>query len=116
MENAYKLDALRGKRAMLMSPLDEMGNVKEGEAKGILAVGQSEASVIEAKGLATAKAYDEQKKAIGENGIISIEVSKTLAENNIKLIPDTIISSGEGGSIPNALNVLTNLLMQKSGK
>lgn len=67
---------------------------KEGEAKGITAVGKAEGDRILAIGKATAKSYELQNKAIGGEGVVSIEIAKQIAEGNIKVTPDFLVQGG----------------------
>ena len=43
-------------------------------------------------------AYEEQQKALGQGGLTAVEVLKLIASGNIKVTPDTLISSTNGGS------------------
>jgi len=63
----------------------------EGEAKGIKVKGDAEGSKILAIGEATAKAYELQNKAIGSQGVTSIEIAKQIAGGNIKVTPDFLV-------------------------
>lgn len=63
----------------------------EGEAKGIKVKGEAEGSKILAIGEATAKAYELQNKAIGQQGVTSIEIAKQIASGNIKVTPDFLV-------------------------
>jgi len=63
----------------------------EGEAKGIIAKGDAEGSKILAIGEATAKAYELQNKAIGQQGVTAIEIAKQIASGNIKVTPDFLV-------------------------
>jgi uncharacterized membrane protein YqiK len=63
----------------------------EGEAKGIRAIGEADGSKILAIGEATAKAYELQNKAIGQQGVTAIEIAKQIAQGSIKVTPDFLI-------------------------
>jgi uncharacterized membrane protein YqiK len=67
----------------------------EGEAKGIRARGEAEGSKILAMGEATAKAYELQNKAVGGEGVVSIEIAKQIASGNIKVTPDFLVQGGD---------------------
>ncbi|HQQ63202.1 MAG TPA: SPFH domain-containing protein [Pseudomonadales bacterium] len=67
-----------------------------GEAAGIKAIGDAEASKILAIGKATAEAYELQNKAIGGTGVTAIEISKQIAAGNIKITPDLLVQGGDG--------------------
>jgi regulator of protease activity HflC (stomatin/prohibitin superfamily) len=71
---------------------------KEGEAKGIEAMGKAEGVAIEAKGTATAEAYEKQKQAIGQEGVIAVQVAEKIAGGNVKIVPDTLVTSNDGTS------------------
>ena len=83
----------------------------EGEAKGIRAKGDAEGSKILAIGEATAKAYELQNKAIGQQGVTSIEIAKQIAAGNIKVTPDFLIQ-GEN----NVGGLLAGYLTQQIAK
>lgn len=68
---------------------------KEGEAKGIAAVGKAEGERILAIGKATAEAYELQNRAIGGEGVVSIEIAKQIAVGNIKVTPDFLVQGNE---------------------
>jgi uncharacterized membrane protein YqiK len=83
----------------------------EGEAKGIRAKGEAEGDKILAIGEATAKAYELQNKAIGQQGVTSIEIAKQIASGNIKVTPDFLIQ-GES----NVGGLLAGFLTQQIAK
>jgi uncharacterized membrane protein YqiK len=67
----------------------------EGEAKGIKAKGEAEGAKILAIGEATAKAYELQNKAVGQQGVTAIEIAKQIAAGNIKVTPDFLVQGGD---------------------
>jgi len=84
---------------------------QEGIAAGIEAVGKAEGTAILAKGKATAEAYEKQKEAIGEDGVIQVQIAEKIAQGNVKIVPDTLVTSGEGGGIGQLLSgYLTKLI------
>ncbi|MBK7211735.1 MAG: hypothetical protein IPH88_00255 [Bacteroidales bacterium] len=84
----------------------------EGEAKGIKAKGDAEGSKILAIGEATAKAYELQNKAIGQQGVTAIEIAKQIATGNIKVTPDFLIQGDNNvGSLLSGF--LTKLIADK---
>lgn len=84
----------------------------EGEAKGIKAKGDAEGSKILAIGEATAKAYELQNKAVGQQGVTAIEISKQIASGNVKVTPDFLVQGSENlGGLLSAY--LTNLITTK---
>ncbi len=66
----------------------------EGEAKGIKAKGDAEGSRILAIGESTAKAYELQNKAVGQQGVTAIEIAKQIASGSIKVTPDFLVQGG----------------------
>ena len=67
----------------------------EGEAKGIKARGEAEGARILAMGEATAKAYELQNKAVGQQGVTAIEIAKQIASGNIKVTPDFLVQGND---------------------
>jgi uncharacterized membrane protein YqiK len=67
----------------------------EGEAKGIRAKGEAEGTKILAIGEATAKAYELQNKAVGQQGVTAIEIAKQIASGNVKVTPDFLVQGGD---------------------
>lgn len=67
----------------------------EGEARGIRAKGEAEGSRILAIGESTAKAYELQNKAVGQQGVTAIEIAKQIASGNVKVTPDFLVQ-GDG--------------------
>jgi uncharacterized membrane protein YqiK len=84
----------------------------EGEAKGIKAKGEAEGTRILAMGEATAKAYELQNKAIGQQGVTAIEIAKQIASGNIKVTPDFLIQ-GENNVGGLLSGFLTKLISDK---
>ena len=69
---------------------------QEGIAAGITAVGRAEGEKIRAIGQATANAYAEQSAAVGATPLAMIEIMKRIADGNVKITPDILISGGSG--------------------
>jgi uncharacterized membrane protein YqiK len=67
----------------------------EGEAKGIRAKGEAEGARILAVGESTAKAYELQNKAVGQQGVTAIEITKQIAAGNVKVTPDLLVQGGD---------------------
>ncbi len=87
----------------------------EGEAKGIRARGEAEASKIMAIGESTARAYELQYRALGQEGVTAIEIAKQIAAGNVKVTPDFLVQGGDNlGGLLSAY--LTGLITKKDGK
>ncbi len=85
----------------------------EGEAKGIKAKGEAEGSKILAIGEATAKAYELQNKAVGQQGVTAIEIAKQIASGNVKVTPDFLVQGG-GDNVGGLLSAfLTNIIAKE---
>ncbi|KAF0143025.1 MAG: Band 7 protein [Stygiobacter sp.] len=84
-----------------------------GEALGIKAKGDAEGSKILAIGESTAKAYELQNKAVGQQGVTAIEIAKQIASGNVKVTPDFLVQGGDNlGGLLSAF--LTNLVAGKT--
>ncbi len=69
------------------------------EASKVESIGLAEAKKIEAGGLAKAKGYEAQVSAMGQTQTAMVNIFNILAEKGIKIIPDSIIVGGGGGSL-----------------
>src|SRR5512137_1979373 len=67
----------------------------EGEAKEIKAQGEAQGAKILAMGESTAKAYELQNKAVGQQGVTAIEIAKQIAAGNVKVTPDFLVQGGD---------------------
>ena len=72
----------------------------EADAAQIKLTGDAEASKIEAIGKATAEAYDLQVKAMGEDNFGKLKVTEMIGTNGIKIIPEILITGGDGSNGP----------------
>lgn len=80
---------------------------QEGIAAGIAAVGHAEGEKIAAVGQATADAYTEQAKALGQYPLSIIEIMKQVASGNVKITPEILVQGGNGADNSNTNNVLS---------
>jgi uncharacterized membrane protein YqiK len=71
--------------------------VGEAEADVVAMKGVKEAEAVEAIGLARARAYDEGRKAMGENYAL-LQIFTILAEKGMRLVPDVLAQGGGAGS------------------
>lgn len=72
----------------------------EADASQITLTGNAEATKIEAIGRATAEAYELQVKAMGEENFGKLKVTEAIGTNGIKIIPEILISGGNGNGSP----------------
>jgi regulator of protease activity HflC (stomatin/prohibitin superfamily) len=84
---------------------------QEGIAAGIAAVGRAEGEKIRAIGQATAEAYTQQAAAVGSTPLAMIEIMRRIAEGNVKITPDILVSSGNDGKIGDGSSGLMSAFM-----
>lgn len=72
----------------------------EADAKQIELTGSAEATKIEAIGKATAEAYQLQVNAMGNDNFAKLKVTEEIGKNGIKIIPEILISGGDGSNGP----------------
>ena len=72
----------------------------EADAFRIEKTGKAEAVKIESIGNATAEAYNKQVAAMGAENFSKFKIFEEVGKNNIKLIPEILISGGNGGDGP----------------
>jgi hypothetical protein len=82
--------------------------VAEGEASYILQIGNAEGAKQKAIGEGKAAGYEAQVKAMGQNNTALVNVVNNLGDNKTKIVPEILITSGNGelGGISNLVNVL----------
>ena len=67
------------------------------EAYKIESVGKAEAIKIESIGKATAEAYQRQVDAMGADNFSKFKITEEIGKNNIKIIPEVLITGNDGG-------------------
>lgn len=70
----------------------------EAEAYQKEQVGKAEATAIESVGKATAEAYKLQVEAMGSDNFGKFKITEEIGKNKIKIIPEILISGGNGGN------------------
>jgi hypothetical protein len=70
----------------------------DGEATYIAETGRAKGAEVEAVGLARAKGFEAQVRALGQGPTAIINVTAALAERGIKIMPE-ILSVGGGGTL-----------------
>jgi len=86
------------------------------DAEAIQKTGEAEAGIILEKGKSTAEAYKLQVDAMGKDNFGQLKIIEQIAQNNMKLIPETLISGGGagGGNLENMMGIM--LLEKLTGK
>ncbi len=70
----------------------------EGEAAFIRDTGAAKGAEVEAVGLARAKGFDAQVRALGSNATAFVNGIDSLAERGVKFVPEVLVTSGASGS------------------
>ena len=83
------------------------------EAEAIEKMGNAEAGIILEKGKSTAEAYKLQVDAMGKDNFGQLKVIEQIAQNNMKLIPETLIAGGGGSGSGNLENMMGIMLLEK---
>ncbi len=68
-----------------------------GEAEYISKTGTAQGAQVEAVGLARARGYEAQVRALGSNATALVNVITALSEGRMKFVPDVLVTSGNGG-------------------
>lgn len=69
----------------------------EAEATKVQAIGLAEAKAVEALGLARAQGYEAQKDAIGPGATAMVAVAGAVADGQIDIMPEVLVTGGNGG-------------------
>ena len=72
----------------------------EADAAQIKLTGDAEASKIAAIGKSTAEAYEKQVKAMGGDNFAKFKITEMIGTNGIKIIPEVLITGGDGSNGP----------------
>ncbi len=84
-----------------------------GEASFIQQTGSAKGAEIEAVGMANAKAFKAQVDAFGQTPTAIVNIVKALAEKNIKVVPDILVTGGNGGGVEGLAATLMKYLGDK---
>jgi SPFH domain / Band 7 family len=70
-----------------------------GEAEFIRQTGTARGAEVEAVGLARARGYEAQVRALGSNATALVNVIAALSEGTSKFVPDILVTSGSNGAL-----------------
>jgi hypothetical protein len=87
----------------------------DGEATYISETGRAKSAEVEAVGLARAKGFDAQVRALGQGPTAVINVATALAERGVKIMPD-ILALGTGGTLDGVGATLMKFLVQQGAQ
>jgi uncharacterized membrane protein YqiK len=79
------------------------------EADRTEALGLAEAKATEALGLAKAAGYDAQREAIGGSATALVAIAGAIAEGQIDIMPDVLVTGGAGGAFDGLAATLMNM-------
>ena len=85
----------------------------EGEATYIAETGRAKGAEVEAVGLARAKGFEAQVRALGQGPTAVINVTAALAERGVKIMPE-ILAVGGGGSLEGVAASLMRFLSDRA--
>ncbi|HEV2761245.1 MAG TPA: SPFH domain-containing protein [Acidimicrobiales bacterium] len=85
------------------------------EADRTEALGVAEARAAEALGLAKATGYDAQRQAIGESATALVAIAGAIAEGEIDIMPDVLVTGGSGGALEGLAATLMNMFRPNGG-
>ncbi len=83
------------------------------DAERISKTGLAEAEKIMAIGKSTAEAYELQVKAMGGDNFTKFKITEEIGKNKIKVIPDVLISGGNGGGTDSTISGLLGLKLME---
>jgi hypothetical protein len=86
----------------------------EGEATYIAETGRAKSAEVEAVGLARAKGFEAQVRALGQGPTALINVATALAERGVKIMPE-ILAVGSGGTLDGVGATLMKFLAERGG-
>ncbi len=88
-------------------------NQADGEATYIAETGRAKGAEVEAVGLARAKSFEAQVRALGQGPTAVINVATALAERGIKIMPE-ILAVGGGGTLDGVGATLMKYLTEQT--
>jgi len=86
----------------------------DGEATYIKETGFAKGAEVEAVGLARAKGFDAQVKALGREATALTNILTALAEKGVKFVPEILVMGGEGGGLEGLAATLMKFLKTKT--
>ena len=87
-----------------------------GEAEYIRQTGNARGAEVEAIGVARAKGYEAQVRALGAGPTAVVNVATALAEKGAKFMPDVLVSGGNGGAALDGLAAAAMKLLGASSE
>jgi len=102
-------------RLLAKADSEKIELLAKAEAEKISLTGNAEAEKILAIGKSNAQSYKLSVEAMGGDNFTQLKVMESIAQQNVKIMPDVLIGNGEGGN--GAINGLLGLqILQQLGK
>jgi hypothetical protein len=86
----------------------------EGEAAYIRQTGTAKGAEVEAVGLARARGFEAQVKALGANATAVVNTINALADSKVRFVPEVLVAGGDGGAVEGLAAVLMRSLHLKN--
>ena len=101
-KSAVTVDIKKNEAAQVKIQAEAYQYKREAEGRGdsyyVSETGKAKGAEIEAVGLARAKAADELRKAVGEQGTTLVNVIDSVMKGDKKIMPDILVAGGGNGS------------------
>ena len=114
-KSAVTVDIKKNEAAQVKIQAEAYQYKREAEGRGdsyyVSETGKAKGAEIEAVGLARAKAADELRKAVGEQGTTLVNVIDSVMKGDKKIMPDILVAGG-GGSGSGSLDGIAATLMK----
>ena len=102
-------------RLLAKADSEKIELLAKAEAEKISLTGNAEAEKILAIGKSNAQSYKLSVEAMGGDNFTQLKVMESIAQQNVKIMPDVLIGNGEGSN--GAINGLLGLqILQQLGK
>ncbi|QQS34936.1 MAG: hypothetical protein IPM56_11770 [Ignavibacteriales bacterium] len=117
-KSAVNVDIKKNEAAQVKIQAEAYQYKKEAEGRGdsfyVNETGRAKGAEIEAVGLARAKAAEELRKAVGEQGTTLVNVIDAVMKGDKKIMPDILVAGGgTGGSLDGLAATLMKFLQTK---
>jgi regulator of protease activity HflC (stomatin/prohibitin superfamily) len=117
-KSAVNVDIKRNEAQQVKIQAEAYQYKREAEGRGdsfyVSETGKAEGAEIEAVGLARAKAADELKKALGEQGTTLVNAIDAIMKGDKKVMPDILVTGGAGALEGLATTVMKVLLNKEN--
>ncbi|MEM7331249.1 MAG: flotillin family protein [Chloroflexota bacterium] len=108
-------EMVKSEQGVHIAELKAQSSIKEanGQAEANRVISLSEADSIRNKGQAKAEAYRVGVEALGGDGFTAVQLMQIIGEQQVRVVPDVSVSSGQAGGMVDGL--LGLMLKEKAG-